>query len=92
MLLNSLIDTGATSIVIDRTPFSRLSEDRLAIQNVPASIYRASYPMWIFSTERFHSMMKDWQIRASFDSPEGSISMLEGYMFSFSGMWYSRTL
>jgi len=28
-------------------------KDRLTVQHVPASIYRASYPAWFFSWERF---------------------------------------
>ncbi len=36
-------------MIIDRTPMSDQSHDRLCIQHVPAHIYKASYPCWIFS-------------------------------------------
>jgi len=43
---------GPAQVVIDRTPCSALARDVLAVQQVPAEIYRASYPCWIFSRER----------------------------------------
>jgi putative methyltransferase (TIGR04325 family) len=39
-------------VVVDRTPCSAQSRDILTVQKVPAEIYRASYPCWIFSRAR----------------------------------------
>jgi putative methyltransferase (TIGR04325 family) len=34
-------------IIVDNTPFNFESRDRICVQNVPASIYKASYPSWL---------------------------------------------
>ena len=47
------------SVLIDRTAFTSLAKDRLAVQNVPASIYRASYPHWLFSERKFEESMEN---------------------------------
>jgi putative methyltransferase (TIGR04325 family) len=47
-----LAEWGPAHVVLDRTPCSALARDVLAVQRVPAEIYRASYPCWIFSRER----------------------------------------
>lgn len=44
-------------IIIDRTPFIDSKADRLTVQNVPESIYKASYPAWFFSTSRFEEVI-----------------------------------
>lgn len=43
---------GPESIVVDRTPMASGSRDRLTVQRVPPTIYRASYPCWILSRDR----------------------------------------
>ena len=40
-------------IIIDRIPFHDGKDDRLCVQRVPPEIYPASYPIWIFSKEKF---------------------------------------
>jgi len=56
-------------LIIDRTPFWRGQKDRLCVQNVPASIYSARYPCWIFSMERFRAHFNEkWRIVEEFDS------------------------
>jgi putative methyltransferase (TIGR04325 family) len=42
-------------IIIDNTPFNFENRDRICVQNVPSSIYRASIPCWLLSYE---SLMK----------------------------------
>lgn len=57
-IIDSLVtETQANFILIDRTPFS--SEERIAIQTVPSSIYKASYPCRIFSLEKFKNLFSD---------------------------------
>jgi putative methyltransferase (TIGR04325 family) len=50
-----LAELGVHYIIIDRTPFGDVSRDRLTVQKVPSSIYKASYPAWIFSESRLHA-------------------------------------
>ncbi len=68
-LLEKLKDTPCRYLIIDRTPFCNGGSDRLCIQKVPASIYAASYPSWIFSNHRMHSILSlHWDVVAEFDS------------------------
>lgn len=58
-------------LIIDRTPFWEGSTDRLCVQNVPPSIYPASYPSWIFSKQHFVShFSKNWEIVTTFCNPD----------------------
>jgi len=67
--LNKLSGLSCSHLIIDRTPFWGGQTDRLCVQNVPASIYPAKYPCWIFSTERFRAHLNEtWRIVAEFDS------------------------
>jgi len=45
-------------IIIDNTPFNFESRDRLCVQNVPASIYKASYPCWLLHYEKVIEVVK----------------------------------
>jgi putative methyltransferase (TIGR04325 family) len=40
-------------IIIDRTYFIDGARDRLTVQDVPETIYKASYPAWFFSEQEF---------------------------------------
>lgn len=51
-LLRQLAAAAVPCVVIDRTPCSPLARDLLTVQMVPAQIYPASYPCWIFSRQR----------------------------------------
>jgi len=67
--LREMLELRCEYIIIDRTPFWDGSMDRLCIQNVPPSIYSASYPSWIFSIQRFRSYLgKEWKILVEFKS------------------------
>ncbi len=48
------------SVFIDRSYFSYDDEDRITIQTVPPSIYRASYPCWFFSETKLKSLMSKY--------------------------------
>ena len=86
-LINDLNKVGALSLVIDRSPFSLLEEDRLVVQKVPASIYSASYPMWIFSLTSFERLLaQNWRQVAVNLSPEGHVRTNGGTEFFFQGM------
>jgi putative methyltransferase (TIGR04325 family) len=52
-ILDELIALRPTVILIDRVSFSiNDEEDYLMIENVPKSIYNASYPIWIFNKKK----------------------------------------
>jgi putative methyltransferase (TIGR04325 family) len=69
-ILDQILALPCDHIIIDRTPFWSGSNDRLCVQNVPPSIYPASYPCWIFSATLFHNFIENsgWQVIESFNS------------------------
>lgn len=70
-ILEALRDSGATFLIIDRTPYWTGFSDRLCVQSVPAEIYSASYPSWIFSLPRFRSILSlHWDVISEFDAPD----------------------
>lgn len=67
-VLSTLLGLSCDYVVIDRTPFHDGPIDRLCVQSVPPIIYVASYPSWIFSTQRFRSYLgKKWKIMEEFE-------------------------
>ncbi len=83
-VFNQMMELSSDYIIIDRTPYWNGATDRLCVQTVPASIYPASYPSWIFSRQQLYSHFgKDWQIIATFDG----LDKLEGPVdFSYQGL------
>lgn len=61
-------------ILIDRTPFSEASKDKIVIQKVPPQIFDASYPCWVFSEEKFRNFFKGYKIISDFPGFEGKIT------------------
>jgi putative methyltransferase (TIGR04325 family) len=86
-LIRELSKVGALCLIVDRTPFTLQGKDKLVVQKVPAAIYSASYPMWIFSLSEFEKLLaKNWCMVASNISPEGHVCTTSGSEFSFQGM------
>ncbi len=88
--LKMAMETGAQYIIIDRTPFSALSSNRLYVQQVSPQIYPASYPCWIFSESWLKQcLLGQFELIADFDGSDGS-----GYVgelpFQFKGMVWKR--
>ena len=55
-LIDSVISNKIKYIIIDRTPFID-GDDRLTIQRVHPSIYKATYPCWFFNKNKFISYL-----------------------------------
>jgi putative methyltransferase (TIGR04325 family) len=86
-LVHKLNNVGAACLIVDRTPFTVNGKDKLTVQKVPAAIYSASYPMWIFSLSEFKQLMEEsWCLLASNLSPEGHVQTTNGVEFSFQGI------
>lgn len=51
--IEKLVRLSIPYIIIDRTSFIESETDILTIQNVPESIYPASYPAWFFNYKHF---------------------------------------
>lgn len=53
-LFKKILNYNFQHIIIDRTPFLTTGDqDRLTIEKVPPSIYKASYPAWFLNKENF---------------------------------------
>jgi len=90
-VLDNLIAERIQYVVIDRTPFSDASVDRITIQHVPPSIYPASYPCRIFSRQSFLDRLQGhYDVITQFDSNDGRASV-KGLEFAFGGMILRKT-
>ena len=50
-------------LIFDRTPFEYNKDDIIVVQNVPKKIYEASYPMRIFSIDKFiNKLSSNWTV------------------------------
>jgi len=72
-LLDKVIGLHVPSIIIDRTPTSRLTEDILTVQVVPRSLYSASYPCRIFGNGNLTRPFQDaYALMAEYDALDGT--------------------
>jgi putative methyltransferase (TIGR04325 family) len=87
-ILRRLSEIGASVMLIDRTPLSNTKYHSLTIQHVPATIYEASYPMWIFSEALLQQCIEKlgWKIVSRFPGPEEKTGPRPGIKFNFEGL------
>lgn len=86
-MLDKLGRVGAAVMLVDRTPLASLPENRLLVQHVPASIYPASYPMWVFSDSQLLAHLgQRWRLVSRYAGPEGQVRSREGLFFKFEGL------
>lgn len=81
-MLIEISKTKADYILIDRTPFIESLDDRLTVQSVPESIYKASYPAWFFSQQKFNKLINTigYQIIEEFDCDDDvGVGQFKGY-------------
>lgn len=76
-LLDSLLQSHSKYIIIDRTPYSNEDRDTLYVQKIPPTIFDASYPMWVFSLNKFKEYIKHENIIAEFYGFENGLFGLE---------------
>jgi putative methyltransferase (TIGR04325 family) len=82
-LLDKIRQTGIKYIIIDRTPFIS-GTDRITIQKVNPTIYKASYPCWFFNLRNFKkSMEKDYSMITEFGALDRANikSEFKGFLF-----------
>lgn len=78
-LIKEILERQIPYIVIDRTPFIEGESDRLTLQRVPAEIYDASYPAWIFGKDKFVSLFETmYELVAEFEALAGEIRLKNG--------------
>lgn len=82
--LDEVLSMDYPYIFIDRTGINLLPTDRLTVQEVPKSIYEASYPCWFFSEEKLLSKLSSkYQLLFEFvNKDQANIpSSYKGYFF-----------
>ena len=85
-LLAGLAKYSCPYLIVDRTPLTNLAEDIISVQHVPPSIYRASYPCWIFSKAKVLEILSEkYRLIAEYTGPDGYYN-LGRVRFSFPGM------
>lgn len=90
-VLESITQSGARHLIIDRTPFHSQAEDTLTLQTVPPEIYEAQYPAWIFSKETFFaSLDANWRVLSEFDSLGQPMMTHQGRSFFWQGAHFVR--
>ncbi len=91
-VIDALTTLGIDYIIVDRTPIGDLNEDRLTVQEVPASIYRGSYPAWIFDEQRLLAgFLRNYALLTDFDANEPALGhgafrvRFRGFVFEKNG-------
>ena len=75
-------------VYIDRTPFLQTDENSfVSVQKVPASIYSASYPCWMFRKQEVLNLFKN-QYRLVFESE--SIDRCDDFAVTFEGLFFLK--
>ena len=64
-ILQELIDNLFEYIIIDRTFFLDIDNDKIMVQKVPEDIYNVSYPCWFLSKKKFLNFIKNHYILIS---------------------------
>lgn len=77
-ILAELNKSSIAVLIIDRTPFTNAMQDQFLVQHVPESIYKASYPIRVFSRRQFEiQMSSNWQLLSEFDALDHIPSMTD---------------
>lgn len=90
-LLDSLLEKDIPYVLIDRTMAHRLGPDRLAVQHVPAWIYKASYPVWFLDAAKLEQCFErhGYDVIDTFDPHVGATFGLEGFRAPYMG-WFLK--
>jgi putative methyltransferase (TIGR04325 family) len=84
-IINQIDMSKINYIIVDRTPFIN-DPDRITLQRVPPSIYKASYPCWFFNRKNFlEKIQVNYHLKFQFKSLDRSNLRSE-----FLGMLFSR--
>lgn len=83
-LIDELIHYGLEYIIIDRTPFVNSAQERITIQIVPETIYKASYPAWFFNEQKLvNAFLPKYSLIGSFDCKFDPKENLDDGVFSY---------
>jgi len=57
--IEDMLSYNFAYIIVDRTAFIENSDNRITVQQIPESIYKASYPAWFFNEHEFTGRFKE---------------------------------
>lgn len=89
-LFDKINSIEADVLLFDRTPFTHAADDILCIQDVPSTIYKASYPIWLLSRNKLLRNLSNWQVYEKFPSLGGCLISEVGIEFEFSGYIFKQ--
>jgi putative methyltransferase (TIGR04325 family) len=83
-LIEKCLNYNFDYIIVDRTAFIESQKERITIQIVPESIYKASYPSWFFNEQKFiNAFSKKYDLLTEFDSKFDPKERLEDQVMSY---------
>jgi len=89
--IEKFVGLGLPNIIIDRTSFVENERDILTIQNVPESIYLASYPAWFLNKERFSKFFAtEYCLVSEFADTIDPPIKLNGLNASWGGLYFIK--
>ena len=89
-VLDELMRSSVGTILVDRTSFHDSENDLIVVQKVGASIYPASYPLWLLSKQNIINYLSEsFELLAEWLSPEGFVDF-SSTLFSFNGFTMRR--
>jgi putative methyltransferase (TIGR04325 family) len=90
--LEKFIALDISCLIVDRTGFAEAERDILTVQNVPDSIYKASYPAWFFNKRRFkRAFKKMYKPGLDFDSGFTASTLInEGIKVQWEGIIFHK--
>lgn len=83
--------SAARHLIIDKSPFQSGPSDLEAMQWVPAEIYPASYPLWLFSETTFEEELVGWKVLSEFETVGPPAFTRQGTPLKWKGMHYVRS-
>jgi putative methyltransferase (TIGR04325 family) len=91
-VLADIISFQPPYIFFDTTPFLKTENDIISVQKVPPKIYEASYPVWIFSQEKFLSFFakNKYHFIVDFNMQKVDIFKIKGKPVDLMGMFFAK--
>jgi len=86
--LRELVQRRIPHLIIDRTAFLEGGGERLTVQHVPPSIYRASYPAWFLSESKLQGIIQEAGYRLLADFPAADVGSPPGARAHCKGFTY----
>lgn len=89
-LLRDCVELGFREMLIDRVPLTPKAHHQIMVQHVPKQLYEASYPSWLFSSQKwFDELSRVGRVADTFAAIDGDIHTLK-HEISFQGAYLCR--